>query len=89
MVTIKFTAAFKKAYRKMVRRKPEASMDFIECLLLFMNNPFDKQLDTHKLKGSLSDLYSFSVQYDLRVIFYFISDTEVIFEDIGTHDEVY
>jgi hypothetical protein len=35
------------------------------------------------------ELWSFSVEYDLRVVFYFVNDSEVILEDIGSHDEVY
>ena len=48
-----------------------------------------EKLRTHKLTGQLNELWSFSIEYDLRVIFYFINDNEVILEDIGNHDEVY
>jgi len=39
--------------------------------------------------GKLQDLWSFSVEHDVRVIFYFTVDNNVIFIDIGKHDEVY
>jgi len=57
--------------------------------MIFMQDPYHPKLRTHKLTGSLQDLWSFSIEYDLRVIFFFINDKEIVFEDIGTHDEVY
>jgi len=60
-------------------------------LELFANEPFAPLLKTHKLTGKLKDLWSFSVDYDLRVIFYFTDDKpkKAVFVDIGTHKEVY
>lgn len=55
---------------------------------IFRENPFDPQLKTHKLKGELKDLYSFSISYHWRIVFHFESDTMVVFDAIGTH-EVY
>jgi mRNA-degrading endonuclease YafQ of YafQ-DinJ toxin-antitoxin module len=37
----------------------------------------------------IKDLWSFSVEYDLRVIFSFAGQDKVIFVDIGSHKEVY
>jgi len=55
----------------------------------FINEPYHPQLRTHKLSGQLKNLWSFSIDYDIRVIFYFVDKQHVIFENIGTHDEVY
>jgi addiction module RelE/StbE family toxin len=54
-----------------------------------MKSPFDRTLRTHKLSGKLQDLWSFSIGYDLRVVFYFVEENRVVFVDIGKHDEVY
>ena len=58
---------------------------------LFINDPFDSKLKTHKLSGKLKGLWSFSIEYDLRVVFFFTNDKtkKAVFVDIGTHDEVY
>lgn len=58
---------------------------------LFINDPFEAKLKTHKLSGKLKDLWSFSIEYDLRVVFFFTKDKpkRAVFVDIGTHDEVY
>lgn len=37
----------------------------------------------------MKDWWSFSVDYDLRVIVLFIEPNRALFADIGTHDEVY
>jgi mRNA-degrading endonuclease YafQ of YafQ-DinJ toxin-antitoxin module len=46
-------------------------------------------LKTHKLSGKLQEFWSFSVDYDERVLFYFMEDGKAVFVDIGSHDEVY
>ena len=55
----------------------------------FIQDPFEPQLKTHKLTGKLQDLWSFSIDYDLRVIFYFVNEINAVFVDIGSHDEVH
>ena len=62
---------------------------FWQRVEIFLENPFDSRLRTHKLTGSLKELWSFSIEYDIRVVFYFVADDKVVFVDIGTHDEVY
>ncbi len=52
---------------------------------VFINNPFEKSLKMHKLSGQLSDYWSFSINYHLRVMFYFVQEDIVNFVDIGTH----
>jgi len=52
---------------------------------LFRKDPFDSRLKTHKLKGRLSRLSSFSVNYQYRILFKFIDQEKVLFYDIGTH----
>jgi mRNA-degrading endonuclease YafQ of YafQ-DinJ toxin-antitoxin module len=42
------------------------------------------------LGSELKGLWSFSVEYDCRVIFQFLErNTKVLLIDIGSHDEVY
>jgi mRNA-degrading endonuclease YafQ of YafQ-DinJ toxin-antitoxin module len=89
MVKVSYSSTFKKSFKKKIEGKAYLSDRFLQRLEIFTNNPFDPSLKTHKLKGGLSHLCSFSIEYDLRVIFYFIKKDEVMFENIGTHDEVY
>lgn len=89
MITIKFSKAFERAYKKLIKRNPEKAILILEKILLFQNNPQHQSLTTHKLTGDLSHLNAFKVEYDLRRIFSWYSRTEITLENIGTHDKVY
>jgi mRNA-degrading endonuclease RelE of RelBE toxin-antitoxin system len=52
----------------------------------FRMNPFDPRLHVHPLKGHLAGAWSYSVNYEYRVLFRFLNKDEVIYYDIGTHD---
>ena len=51
----------------------------------FLKNPFDSRLETHKLSSRLEGLWSFSIDYDCRIIFEFKSEKIIIFHAIGGH----
>jgi mRNA-degrading endonuclease YafQ of YafQ-DinJ toxin-antitoxin module len=89
MVQIAFAPSFIRAYKKKVRNFPSLQELFAEKLVIFQTNPFDKILRTHKLSGKLDQLYSFSINFDIRIIFSFYGPDKVIFENIGSHDDVY
>ena len=80
---------FKKTYKKKVKNNKALKDSFWEAVKLFIENPFQPQLKTHKLSGKLSEMWAFSVSYDCRVIFKFINNNEVLLIDIGGHDDVY
>jgi addiction module RelE/StbE family toxin len=87
---IAFSSSFKRAFKKKVKSQNEIEDLFWETAGLFLQDPFHPSLKTHKLSGKLKDLWSFSVEYDLRVIFYFEDNkSKAVFVDIGSHDEVY
>jgi len=87
---VSFSDSFKKVFKKRIK-STDAESEFWIRLELFVDDPFDARLKTHKLSGKLRNLWSFSLEYDLRVVFYFTKDKpkKAIFVDIGTHDEVY
>jgi len=89
MIKIEWSSGFKKAYKKQVNKFPDLPITLSEKLNIFIKDPFDARLKTHKLTGKLSDLWSFSLSYDRRVIFHFEDEDTVLLVDIGTHDEVY
>jgi len=89
MVQVAFSSSFKRAKKKRIDPDKKTEQKFWDTLHIFIQNPFDTRLRTHKLSGRLENLWSYSVEFDVRVIFYFSGDHKVVFIDVGTHEEVY
>ena len=89
MIKIIWDEGFKRKYKKIIKNNFNLRDKFWELTYLFEKEPFDDRLKTHKLTGKLKDLWAFRIDYDCRVIFKFINNNEVLFIDIGGHDEVY
>ena len=87
---VAFSTSFQRAFKKRIKNTTTESVFWI-ALEVFINDPFDVRLRTHKLSGELKSLWSFSVQYDTRVVFFFTEDkpSMAVLVDIGTHNEVY
>jgi len=87
---VAFSNSFKKAFEKSIQSSDIETYFWIN-LKVFVNDPFDIRLRTHKLSGKLKNLWSFSIGYETRVVFYFTKDKpkKAIFVDIGTHNQVY
>ncbi|MBT3384806.1 MAG: type II toxin-antitoxin system mRNA interferase toxin, RelE/StbE family [Prolixibacteraceae bacterium] len=87
---VAFSTSFRKSYKKRIESTNLEPL-FWERLQLFIENPFNINLKTHKLSGKLRGAWSFSITYDLRVVFKFTKDSpkRAILIDIGNHDEVY
>lgn len=82
---IHFTRRFFKSFEKLPPSVQELAKKKDKW---FRNNPFDRRLHTHKLKGELAGAWAYAVNRNYRVLFRFINGSEVIYYDIGTH-EVY
>ena len=89
MITVSYSKRFTRLLKKRISSKKSIEDIFLQKVEIFVHNPFHSSLKTHKLSGHLEGYWSFSVEYDLRIIFYFNSDNDAVFADIGTHDEVY
>lgn len=74
---------FVRQYKKLPELLREETMEKID---LFEKDPNHSFLKTHKLKGTLSGRWSFSVNYEYRIVFTYVSKTEVAFLSIGNHD---
>jgi mRNA-degrading endonuclease YafQ of YafQ-DinJ toxin-antitoxin module len=89
MMEVSFSSSFRPALKKIVKGNSELEVRFWQKVEIFTVDPFDASLKTHKLSGKLKDLWSFSLGYDERILFYFTDDGNAVFTDIGSHDEVY
>ena len=80
---IYYSSKFEKEYRRLpisvkrIAEKKEA---------LFRKNPRNPALRTHQLIGRLKTYWSFSINYQYRIIFEFAGKDEVWFHSIGTHE---
>ncbi|QSJ17648.1 type II toxin-antitoxin system YafQ family toxin [Nostoc sp. UHCC 0702] len=89
MLEVSFSSSFRRAFKKRIKGNVDLEARFWQKLEQFIVNPFDQSLKTHKLSGKLNNLWSFSIDYDVRILFYFTEDGNAVFVDIGSHDEVY
>jgi len=85
---------FVRAFKRAIKKHPTLEQDIEETLRLLVTDPFNPQLETHKLKGKLSGSWACSAGYDLRIIFDFVKseqqkEDDIFLIEIGTHDEVY
>ena len=86
---VSFSSTFKRSFKKRIKGSGDLEIKFWQKLEQFTVNPFDPSLKTHKLSGKLKEFWSFSIDYDERVLFYFTEEKKAAFVDIGSHDEVY
>jgi len=86
---ITFGPSFKRDYKRWIKQNPGKENLLKRLVDLFIIDPFHPLLKTHKLKGNLKDCYAFTVEYDLRIIFYFEDGVHAVFISMGTHDQVY
>lgn len=94
MRTLIWSKTFIRAFKRTAKKHPDLQKDIEGILQLLVNDPFDPQLETHKLKGKLLGSWACSAGYDLRIIFDFVKSSEqkeddIFLIEIGTHDEVY
>lgn len=59
--------------------------DIIEKIEMFRASENHKRLKVHKLKGSLSGVYSFSVNYQMRIVFEYADKNTALLLTIGDH----
>ena len=81
MVEISFSSSFRRAFKKRIKGNSDLEARFWQKVEQFTIDPFDQSLKTHKLSGKLKELWSFSVEYDQRVLFYFTEDGNIVFID--------
>ena len=94
MKSITFASSFKRAYKALIRKRPDLKPKVETALALLAENPFEPLLQTHKLKGKLSGSWAATIEYDCRIVFDFVQnpalgEDEILLIDIGSHDEVY
>ena len=82
---INYSPTFLRALKKL---SPTLIEEAKEKILLFKHETNHQMLHVHKLGGRLNGQYSFHVNYQTRIVFYYISkrDRQVLLTAIGDHD---
>jgi mRNA-degrading endonuclease YafQ of YafQ-DinJ toxin-antitoxin module len=83
MIEVILTDTFAKTLSKFETDLYEEVLEKIE---LFKDPKNHKRLKVHKLKGSLSNKRSFSVNYKIRIVFIYGKKKEAYLLSIGDHD---
>jgi len=85
-ISIEFSTRFIRAFQKI---DPDLQEEIIEKVELLKDPENHKRLKVHKLSGKLKEIWSFSVNYRIRITFAKVKKNIFILETVGTHDEVY
>ncbi len=83
MIAVGFTPTFLNQLAALPGDLQEEALEKVE---LFKDRANHKQLKVHKLKGRLVGRYSYSVNYQTRIVVRFIGSNEAILLAIGDHD---
>ena len=85
-----YTKSYLKRATKFAKCHPDLLGQYEKTLKLLELNPFHPSLRLHRLSGSLSDLYSASINISYRITLEFlIDDGKIVLVNVGSHDEVY
>ncbi len=90
MYKLLFPESYIKRERLFIKKHPDLVERYKKVLRLLELDPFHPTLKLHKLKGKFDNKHAVSINYVYRVVIAFvITKDEIIFIDIGHHDEVY
>ncbi len=82
MLQITYTERFQKHFKNLNTNEKK---QFKNKLTIFAQNPMHPSLRTKRVQGT-KDLFEFSVNMDIRVIWFYEGDALVALIDIGHHD---
>ena len=84
-IAIQYAPIFVRMYKRLDKNLKEEIKDKI---ILFQDIAHHEKLKVHKLKG-LSNVYSFSVNYKIRIVFEYATPNIVNLLYVGNHDDMY
>ena len=85
-----FPESYVRRARKFLKKHPEIRDQYRKTLELLELNPYHPSLRLHSLQGNLSGLSSVSINISYRIVLELIIEgSEILFINIGKHDQVY
>jgi toxin HigB-1 len=85
-----YTPGYNRRAAKFLKRHPALLPQYEKTLKLLEIDPFHPSLRLHRLKGTLNDLHSVSINISYRITLEIIlQDQQIVPVDVGSHAEVY
>lgn len=84
--SVEYSTRFVRAFRKIGADLQQEIIEKVEMLKYPANH---RKLKVHRLSGKLKNIWSFSVNYRIRITFSKQKKNIFVLETVGTHDEVY
>lgn len=93
-IIVNTTKSFEKKIYKLEKKNIYSFSQFDENIDLFLENELNPKFRKHKLSWFKEDIFSITLWYDLRALYFFVNkkenwDIEYLFFDIWNHNEVY
>lgn len=85
----KFSPSVQKELKKIQQKDSKLANRIEKQIALFEENPKHPSLRTHKLSGTMDNMWSISITTSIRIVYVLLDKSSVIFVKIGTHDEIY
>jgi addiction module RelE/StbE family toxin len=86
--SLEYAPGFERRLVRFLKLHPELKSRIGKTLKLLVADLNCPSLETHKLKGKLSDKYGCSINYHYRLVFK-ITENRIQIISIGSHDDVY
>ena len=86
---ISYSRTFRRNFEKRIKLQESLKKRFEARVKQFIRNPHHPLLRDHALTGAKKILRAFSITGDIRIIYYREITGEIVFLDIGTHNQVY
>lgn len=88
-MNIEFAEEVDKEIKRIKQKNQQLAKRVEKQIALFQQNPKHPSLRTHKLSGSVQEIWSISITMSIRMVYLLIDENTALFVKIGTHDEVY
>lgn len=85
---------FSRLFQKQLHKAPvKVRAAFLERYQIFLDEPFNPQLNNHRLIGRLSEYRSINITGDFRALYSELTDENgnevIVFKMFGTHSQLY
>ncbi|BAY11857.1 type II toxin-antitoxin system RelE/ParE family toxin [Calothrix sp. NIES-2098] len=82
MKTLVWSPTFIRAFKSLVKDNPELRCQVEEVLQQMLEDPFQPILGSHQLKDDFSGKWSCSINYTTRLLFKFVTNSDLYEEEI-------